>query len=282
MTEGLPQTAVEGILARALAEDVGAGDLTTLAIVDSEDRCRAEIVAQADGVIAGLPIARLTFRALDSEIGFDAIVSDGARVSEGMTVAHLAGATHSILTAERTALNFLQRFSGIATSTAEYVEAVRGTTAHILDTRKTAPGLRLLDKYAVRMGGGHNHRIGLFDGVLIKDNHVRVAGGVGEAVRRARASTHHLVKIEVEVQTLEEVEEAIGANADVILLDNMNLSKVRQAVGLISGRCPTEVSGGITLDTVRELAEAGVDFISVGALTHSVTALDISLELDDD
>jgi nicotinate-nucleotide pyrophosphorylase (carboxylating) len=282
MTEGLPEGMIQDIVSRALAEDVGAGDLTTLAIVDAQDQCRAEIVAQADGVIAGLPVARLTFHAVDPQVTFDAIVSDGARVSDGMTIAHLAGPTRAILTAERTALNFLQRLSGIATTTAEYVETVHGTAARVLDTRKTAPGLRLLDKYAVRMGGGHNHRVGLFDGVLIKDNHLRAAGGVGEAVRRAQAAAHHLVKVEVEVQTLEEVEEAVGADADVILLDNMDVSEVREAVGLIAGRCLTEVSGGVTLDSIRELAETGVDFISVGALTHSVTALDISLEIADD
>jgi nicotinate-nucleotide pyrophosphorylase (carboxylating) len=282
MTEGLPENAVQDIVSRALAEDVGTGDVTTLAIVDAQEQCRAEIVAQADGVIAGLPVARLAFHAVDPQVAFDAIVSDGARVSEGMTIAHLAGPTQAILTAERTALNFLQRLSGIATTTAEYVEAVHGTAARVLDTRKTAPGLRLLDKYAVRVGGGYNHRIGLFDGVLVKDNHLRAAGGVGEAVRRARACAHHLLKVEVEVQTLDEVEEAIEAGADVILLDNMDASEVQEAVALIEGRSLTEVSGGVTLDGIRELAETGVDLISVGALTHSVTALDISLEVADD
>ncbi|MBN1460287.1 MAG: carboxylating nicotinate-nucleotide diphosphorylase [Armatimonadetes bacterium] len=282
MTEDLPESTMQDMVARALAEDVGTGDLTTLAMVDAEDQCRAEIVAQADGVIAGLSVACVVFRTVDPQVAFDAIVSDGARVSDGMTIAHIAGPTRAILTAERTALNFLQRLSGIATTTAEYVEAIRGTAARVLDTRKTAPGLRLLDKYAVRIGGGHNHRVGLFDGVLIKDNHLRAAGGVGEAVRRARAYAHHLLKVEVEVQTLEEVGEAIQAGADVILLDNMTVSEVRKAVALIGGRCLTEVSGGVTLESIRELAETGVDFISVGALTHSVTALDISLEIADD
>jgi nicotinate-nucleotide pyrophosphorylase (carboxylating) len=219
---------------------------------------------------------------VDPGISFDEVVADGARVSEGTVVARLEGATRSVLTAERVALNFLQRMSGIATLTAEYVEAISGTKARILDTRKTAPGLRLLDKYAVRAGGGSNHRIGLFDGVLIKDNHLRAAGGVGEAVRRARAAAQHLVKIEVEVQTLEEVEEAIQAGADVILLDNMGVDEVAAAVRIVAGRCEIEVSGGVDMSTVRALAECGVDYISVGKLTHSAPALDLSLEVADD
>jgi nicotinate-nucleotide pyrophosphorylase (carboxylating) len=306
MTAEIPEHTVNEIVSRALSEDVGPGDVTTAATVAPEAQCRAEIVAKAEGVIAGMDVARATFHAVDSSIAFEAVVADGVRVSAGTVVARIAGNTRGVLTAERTALNFLQRMSGIATLTAQYVDAVRGTKARILDTRKTAPGLRSLDKYAVRMGGGSNHRIGLFDGVLIKDNHLRAvalrqaqcrrqtepechpersrgaASGVGEAVRRARAAAHHLLKIEVEVQTLEEVEEAIAAGADVILLDNMEIGEIAGAVKLVAGRCEIEVSGGVTLSTVPALAETGVDYISVGKLTHSVPALDLSLEIADD
>ena len=282
MIGGIPESVVRDIVARALAEDIGPGDITTAATVAPDAECRAEIVAKAEGVIAGLGVARLVFGMLDPQIEFHEVAADGGRVSEGMTVARLSGNTRALLAAERTALNFLQRMSGIASLTAEYVEAAEGTDARVIDTRKTAPGLRLLDKYAVRMGGGCNHRIGLFDGVLIKDNHLRAAGGVGEAVRRARRAAHHLVKIEVEVQTLEEVEEGVAAGADAILLDNMDLDDVRRAVDLISGRCEIEVSGGVTLETVRALAECGVDYISAGSLTHSAPALDLSLEIADD
>ena len=278
----LPCAQVCEIVSRALAEDVGPGDVTTAATVAPGAQCRAEIVAKAEGVIAGLEVARAVFEAVDPTVTFEAAVDDGARVSAGTAVGRVRGSTRSVLAAERTALNFLQRMSGVATLTAQYVGAVKGTKARILDTRKTAPGLRLLDKYAVSMGGGSNHRIGLFDGVLIKDNHLRAAGGVGEAVRRARAAAHHLLKIEVEVQTLEEVEEAIAAGADVILLDNMEIGEIAGAVKLIAGRCEIEVSGGVTLSTVRALAETGVDYISVGKLTHSAPALDLSLEIADD
>ena len=273
--------AIREIVARALAEDVGPGDITTAATVAPEAQCLAEIVAKADGVIAGLEVARAVFQAVDSGIVFEEVVADGARVAPNTVVARVAGNTRGVLTAERTALNFLQRMSGIATLTAQYVEAVKGTKARILDTRKTAPGLRLLDKYAVQAGGGENHRIGLFDAVLIKDNHLRAAGGVGEAVRRAKAA-HRMLEVEVEVQTLEEVDEAIAADAEVILLDNMDLEEIRTAVARVAGRCLIEVSGGVSLDTVRALAETGVDYISVGKLTHSAPALDLSLEIADD
>jgi nicotinate-nucleotide pyrophosphorylase (carboxylating) len=282
MRAELPESAVMEIVSRALAEDIGPGDITTFSTVDADAQSRAEIVAKADGVIAGLPVAALTVRALDPRSRFEDVLSDGLRVSDGMAVARLSGRTAALLTAERTALNFLQRLSGIATLTADFVEAIRGTDARIVDTRKTAPGLRLLDKYAVRMGGGDNHRLGLYDGVLIKDNHLRAVGGVGEAVARARANAHHLLKIEVEVQTLEEVGEALAAEADVILLDNMALDEIEQSVQLVAGRCLLEVSGGVDLPSVRALAETGVDLISVGALTHSAPALDLSLEIADD
>jgi nicotinate-nucleotide pyrophosphorylase (carboxylating) len=267
------------IVARALGEDIGSGDITTLATVDQEARGRAEIIGKAEGVVAGLFVAEATFRALDSDVSFTCQARDGDRVRPQMVVAGLEGQARAILTGERTALNFLQRMSGIATLTARYVEAVRGTRVRILDTRKTAPGLRLVDKYAVRMGGGHNHRLGLFDGVLVKDNHIRAAGGVAAAVARVRASAQRQLKIEVEAQDLPQVEEALAAGADIIMLDNMGLDEIRQAVALVSGRAETEVSGGVTLETVRGYAECGVDYISVGALTHSAAALDFSLEI---
>jgi nicotinate-nucleotide pyrophosphorylase (carboxylating) len=278
----LPEAVVKEIVTRALAEDIGPGDITTAATVDAGTPCRAEIAAKADGVAAGLGVAEATFHAVDPEISFEHAVHDGQRVGPGTVVARLSGDAMAILTAERTALNFLQRMSGIATLTAQYVAAVEGTRARIIDTRKTAPGLRALDKYAVRAGGGMNHRMGLFDGILIKDNHIQAAGGLGEAVERAREAAHHLVKVEVEAQNLAQVEAALSAGADVIMLDNMGAEEIRRAVGLIGERAETEVSGGVTVETVRELAECGVDYISVGALTHSAAALDLSLEMGGD
>lgn len=279
MTKGLPEAAARDVVARALAEDVGSGDVTTLATVDGDAQCRAEIVAREEGVIAGLGVARMTFEALDPAVSFERLAADGDRAAANAVLARLAGRTRTILVGERVALNFLQRMSGIATLTAQYVAAVKGTKARILDTRKTAPGLRALDKYAVRAGGGMNHRMGLFDGVLIKDNHIRAAGGIQEAVERARKSAHHVARVEVEVETLEEVEEGLAAGAEVLLLDNMDVGQISRAVELIAGRCETEVSGGVTLKSVRKLAECGVDYISVGALTHSAPALDIALEI---
>ncbi len=278
----LPEVVVREIVARALAEDVGPGDITTAATVDAGTPCRAEVVAKADGVVSGLGVAEATFHAVDPEISFEYAAHDGQRVGAGTVVARLSGDAGAVLTAERTALNFLQRMSGIATLTAQYVAAVEGTRARIIDTRKTAPGLRVLDKYAVRAGGGMNHRMGLFDGILIKDNHIQAAGGLGEAVERAREAAHHLVKVEVEAKDLSQVEAALSAGADVIMLDNMAAEEIRRAVELIGERAETEVSGGVTLETVRELAECGVDYISVGALTHSAAALDLSLEMGGD
>jgi nicotinate-nucleotide pyrophosphorylase (carboxylating) len=282
MMGGIPDSAVREIVARALSEDVGPGDITTVATVDADARCRASIVCKAEGVIAGLAVTRLTFTALDPDLSFEAVVSDGERVAGGEVVARIAGRTRAILTGERVALNFLQRMSGIATLTARYVGAVEGTETRICDTRKTAPGLRLLDKYAVRVGGGHSHRVGLFDGILIKDNHIAAAGGIAEAVRRARASSHHLVNVEVEAQSLKEVEEALAAGVDVMLLDNMEVADIARAVGIARGRCELEASGGVTLDTVGAVARCGVDYISVGELTHSAPALDLALEVLDE
>jgi nicotinate-nucleotide pyrophosphorylase (carboxylating) len=281
MSGDLTGIAVGEIVARALAEDIGPGDVTTLATVDVGTPCKGRILAKAEGVLAGLSVAEATFHAVDSETAFEYAGHDGSRVRPGATVARLDGDAHAILTAERTALNFIQRMSGIATLTAQYVAAVKGTAAQICDTRKTAPGLRVLDKYAVRMGGGRNHRAGLFDGLLIKDNHIRAAGGLTAAIEEARERSHHLLKMEVEAQSLIEVEQTLDSGADVIMLDNMDVAQISEAVRLVRGRCELEVSGGVTLETVRALAECGVDYISVGALTHSAPALDFSLELTD-
>jgi len=279
MVAGIPEGVVRDTVERALAEDVGSGDITTRAVVPAGVSCRAQVVAKEDAVVAGLFMVEATFRAVGPAITFQSAVEDGTHVSVGAVVAELAGDVRVVLTGERTALNFLQRMSGIATLAARYVEAVKGTKARILDTRKTAPGLRLLDKCAVRMGGACNHRAGLFDGVLIKDNHIRAAGGIGAAVTRARAGCQHSAKIEVEAQSMDQVAQALAAGADVIMLDNMDVEEVRQAVALIAGRAETEVSGGVTLDTVRAYAECGVDYISVGEITHSAPAVDFSLEI---
>ncbi|NIM05209.1 MAG: carboxylating nicotinate-nucleotide diphosphorylase [Armatimonadetes bacterium] len=267
------------IVRTALAEDIGSGDITTAAIVDSAQQGRAVIVAKEEGIIAGLPVVREAFLALDSTIRFNAEIDDGNRVTPNTRVATIAGPVAPILTAERTALNFLMRISGIATLTARFVEAIAGTRAKILDTRKTAPGLRLLDKYAVRMGGGQNHRFGLYDAILIKENHISAAGSITAAVERMKSDADPARKIEVEARSLEEVKEALAAGAEMILLDNMELAAMAESVKLTSGRAICEASGGVTLENVRAVAETGVDFISIGLLTHSAAALDFSLEL---
>jgi nicotinate-nucleotide pyrophosphorylase (carboxylating) len=270
---------VEEAIDRALAEDVGPGDLTTKAVVPADARARARIEQRAPGVVAGLGVAEAVFRRVDPELSWRALAADGDRREPG-PVAEVEGRAGSILTAERVALNFLGRLSGIATLTAECVEAVDGTGVRILDTRKTTPGLRSLEKEAVAAGGGHNHRSGLYDAVLVKENHAALAGGVGEAARRALEGAPSGAQVEVECATREEVQEALGAGVGRILLDNMSPAELRQAVELVAGRAELEASGGIGLHNVREVAETGVDFISVGALTHSSPALDVSLELE--
>jgi nicotinate-nucleotide pyrophosphorylase (carboxylating) len=274
------------IIKRALEEDIGSGDVTTEAICEPDQMGRAVIRTKEPCVIAGVVVAQLVFEMLDSQIEFTPRVRDGERLSAHQTVAEISGRLRAILMGERTALNFLQRLSGIATMTARYVEAVQDFSVKILDTRKTAPGLRILDKYAVRVGGGQNHRLGLFDGVLIKTNHIRAAGGIAKAVERARRLAPTTLKIEVEVKNLTELQEALAAGADIIMLDNMSLEEMRQAVQLVKAsgrgweRGPLlEASGGVTLENVREIAATGVDFISVGALTHSVKAIDMHLEV---
>jgi nicotinate-nucleotide pyrophosphorylase (carboxylating) len=262
---------------RALHEDIGSGDATTNSIVSPEATMRGQIIAKQAGIIAGLDVARQTFLLLDERVSFAPRVEEGAQVENRQVLATLAGPARALLTAERTALNFLGRMSGIATLTRQFVDAVAGTRAHILDTRKTAPGLRALDKLAVARGGGRNHRIGLYDMILIKDNHIDFAGSLVEAVQRARAGANGL-EIEVEARTLEDVRAALDVQAQRILLDNMTPEMMRQAVQMNAGRAKLEASGNVTLDTVRRVAETGVDFISIGALTHSVKVFDVSLD----
>lgn len=277
----VPREAIYEIVTRALREDLGErGDATTLALIPADAGAEARVVLREDGVIAGMPVLTTVFEVVDPRLVVTPVIGEGAAASAGTTIARITGPTRGILTGERVALNFIQRMSGIATTTAQYAAAISELPAHILDTRKTTPGLRVLEKYAVRIGGGVNHRFGLYDAVLIKDNHLAAHGvDVGGAVRRARAAVGPLVKIEVEVETVEQARLAAAAGADIILLDNMPPEMLRAAVAAIGGRALTEASGGINLATIRSIAETGVDYISVGALTHSARALDISLDL---
>ncbi len=265
------------IVRLALAEDLGPGDVTTRLTVDPLSLARAEIVAKQDLVLFGVAPARLVFGQVDPMVDFKAVAADGQRLSAGEVVVALRGPAASILMAERVALNFMMRLSGVATLTARYVEAVRGHKARIVDTRKTTPGLRALEKAAVKAGGGANHRVGLYDGVLIKDNHIAAVGSVGAAVRKARAGAAHTLRIEVEVENLAELKEALEAGADAVLLDNMSPAMMAEAVKINAGRAMLEASGGITLANVAEVAASGVDLISVGALTHSASSVDLSL-----
>lgn len=270
---------VDEILRRALAEDVGTGDITTLLTVPEGIEAHGEFVATQAGVLAGIPIAERVFHHVDARIRLEPLVKEGQYFSANTLLAEVRGEARGILTAERVALNFLQRLSGIATFTARFVEAVKDLSVRICDTRKTTPGLRYLERYAVRVGGGYNHRFGLYDAVLIKDNHIAVCGGITQAVGRARRALPHTMKIEVECATLQQVEEALEAGVDIILLDNMTPDQLHEAVRLAKGRAFIEASGGVRLDTVRQIAETGVDAISVGALTHSAPAIDIKLEM---
>ncbi|CAN1571141.1 NadC Nicotinate-nucleotide pyrophosphorylase [Caulobacteraceae bacterium] len=279
MIAPLPDLLIDPVVRAALAEDLGrAGDITALACIDADARLEATFGARKAGTIAGLACARLAILAMDPDAKFKAKVSDGDRVAAGAVLARVSANARALLSAERTALNLLGRLSGVATLTAAYVDAVAGTKARITDTRKTTPGLRALEKYAVRCGGALNHRFGLDDAILIKDNHIAACGGVGEAIRRARAFAGHLVKVECEVDSLKQLAEALDAGPDVVMLDNFSLKNLRVAVGMTAGRVVLEASGGVTLDTVREIAETGVDVISVGALTHSASVLDIGLD----
>jgi nicotinate-nucleotide pyrophosphorylase (carboxylating) len=279
------QPDVEAIIRLALSEDIGTGDVTSLATVPADRSAHGVLLAKADGVLSGIDVARKVFLTVDPSIAFTAHLADGDRIAHGTEIATVAGPARSLLTAERTALNLVQRLSGVATSTAVYVAATEGTSASIVDTRKTTPGLRLLEKRAVMHGGGRNHRFGLADGVLIKDNHLAAIGGarrITEAVERARQLAPHTLKIEIEVTTLEELREALDARADIIMLDNMDTATMHNAVEMREAHAHhalLEASGGITLKRIPEIAAVGIDLISVGALTHSSPALDISLDL---
>jgi nicotinate-nucleotide pyrophosphorylase (carboxylating) len=265
----------------ALIEDLGrAGDITTLATIPAGRRARAVIAARKRGVVAGLPFAREAFRQFDPSVRFEALVSDGDRLEPGTVVARIEGEARSVLSAERVALNFMGRLSGIASLAATYVEKVAGTKATIVDTRKTTPGLRAFEKYAVRCGGAQNHRYGLDDAILIKDNHVAVAGGIGPALQAAKRQAGNFVKIEIEVDTLAQLEEVIAEGADIVMLDNMSVADMTRGVAMVGGRMKVEASGGINLDTVAAIAATGVDMISVGALTHSVSVLDLGLDIE--
>jgi nicotinate-nucleotide pyrophosphorylase (carboxylating) len=271
------------IIRLALEEDIGSGDITTRVTVTEGLRAAGQLLAKDEGLISGIEVAGAVFREVDSRIAYQTLVADGDRVEHGAILSEVSGPARGILTAERTALNILQHLSGVATLTARYVEAIQGTRTRIIDTRKTGPGLRLLEKAAVRHGGGHNHRFGLSDGVLIKDNHLAAIGGpdrIARAIAAARGQAPHTLRIEVEVTSVDELEQVLAAGADVVLLDNMSITALREAVERTAGRAVLEASGGVTLEAVRAIAETGVDLISVGALTHSAPALDISLEVE--
>ena len=277
MPSGSPDPALDRLIRMALAEDIGPGDITTRLTIPPHTRTRARLVAREPGVLAGIDVCRRVFRAVDPRVKLTARIRDGNPYRTGSVLASIRGPARAVLTAERTALNFLQHLSGIATVTRRYVDAVSETGARILDTRKTTPGWRALEKYAVRCGGGSNHRRGLYDMILIKDNHIAAAGSVAVALKRARGTR---VPVEVEVRTIAQLRAALTAGARRILLDNMNLSRMRRAVALTQGRAELEASGGITLRRVRAVAETGVNRISVGALTHSAPAADIALDFD--
>ncbi len=275
----LPVWIIEEMVLRALAEDVGSGDLTTDALVDDRATAVAVIHSKEAGVLAGLPAAERVFQILDAGVVFEGLLPEGSDLEPGSKIARVRGTGRALLSGERTALNFLQHLSGVATATRRLAGLIAGTGGRLVDTRKTTPGLRTLEKYAVRVGGGHNHRTGLFDGILIKDNHIKLAGGITAAVGRAREAAPHTVRVEVEVESLGQLEEALDAGADLILLDNMPDDLLREAVKLARGRALLEASGNINAANIRAVAETGVDLISVGAITHSAPALDISMDV---
>jgi nicotinate-nucleotide pyrophosphorylase (carboxylating) len=270
---------IDKIVDTALAEDLGPGDLTTEALIDPSVKGKARIVPREEMVLAGIGVFGRVFSRLDPDIALEGNFQDGELVPAGTDIGVVEGSLRGILSAERTALNFLQHLSGIATLTRRYVDRAGSSRVRIVDTRKTTPGLRILEKYAVRVGGGYNHRLGLFDGVLLKDNHIAAAGSISKAVERIRANVPHTLKIEVEVDDLKGLEEAMRVGADAVLLDNMSIDEIKEAVRLAEGRVLLEASGGITLETIGDVAGTGVDLISVGALTHSARSVDISLEI---
>ena len=271
----------EALFELAYAEDIGDGDITTNNLVPPDSSKTARLIAKEEGIVAGLPVAEMVFRKFDNDIEWNAKLPDGSNVKPGDVIVEFKGSYRALLTGERKALNFLQRLSGIATYAAKCMKEVEGHNVEILDTRKTLPGYRYLDKYAVRMGGASNHRFGLYDMVMIKDNHIQVAGGIQEAVKAIRSKIPKNIKIEVETTTLEQVQEALNADVDIIMLDNMSSKIMKEAVELINGRAKTEASGNMTLKRIRKVAATGVNYISIGALTHSVKALDISQRIID-
>jgi nicotinate-nucleotide pyrophosphorylase (carboxylating) len=267
-----------------LEEDIGMGDITTMTTIPQDQKSKGVIHVKEEGIIAGLPVAEAVFAAVDPALVFTRKVEEGSFAAKGTVLAEVEGSTRSILLGERLALNLLQRMSGIATRTKQYVDALEGLPTRLVDTRKTTPGHRMLEKYAVRVGGGHNHRFGLYDAVMIKDNHIKGAGGITAAIRAAREQIPHTMKIEIEVETLQQLEEALAAGPDIIMLDNMKPQLMKEAVGMIKRQAPyivVEASGSVTLETIKSIAETGVDVISVGRLTYSVAALDISLDLNE-
>lgn len=270
---------VDKIILNALQEDMPLGDITTDSTVSEELKAKAYLITKEAGVIAGIDVCERVFRLIDNSISVKKLVKDSQKVEDRTIIMELEGNARALLKGERTALNLLQRLSGIATETSKYVEIIKDTRAKIVDTRKTTPGLRYLEKFAVRAGGGTNHRFCLSDGVLIKDNHIKAAGGISEAVRLAKRVTPHTIKIEVETETLEQVEEAVASGADIIMLDNMDVVTMKEAVVFINGRALTEASGNVDLSKVLKIAECGVDIISIGKLTHSVKSLDISMKI---
>jgi len=270
---------INKIIEQALLEDIGTGDITSESIVPSDLKAKGIIKTSEEGVVAGLNITSLVFKKLDSEIIFQEKIKDGTKIARSKVLAEITGSARTILKGERVGLNFLQRMSGIATITSKFCQEVEDFPVRIVDTRKTTPGLRILEKYAVSMGGGHNHRFGLYDAVLIKDNHITVAGGIRPAVDSVRKQISHTVKIEVEVENLSQLQDALRVKADIIMLDNMDLDTMEEAVKIAKGKALIEASGGITLGKVRKIAQTGVDLISIGSLTHSVKSLDISMEI---
>jgi len=270
---------LKGIVENALMEDIGSGDVTTENIFCNNETGSGKIIAKEKGIIAGLPVAELVFKTLDADIKWEQFVNDGAEVTAGKTIAGVTGNLQVILSGERVALNFIQRLSAIATKTFALVNKIAQYNVKILDTRKTTPGLRVLEKYAVRIGGGTNHRFGLYDAAMVKDNHIKAAGGIAGAVSMLKDNLPVTTKIEVEVETMEQVTEALSSNVDIIMLDNMSPQEMQQAVKLIAGKALVEASGGINMERIEVIAASGVDYISVGALTHSIQSLDISLEL---
>jgi nicotinate-nucleotide pyrophosphorylase (carboxylating) len=278
--EELDMRTIETIITRSLDEDIGSGDLTTLSIVPEAAQGMAVIIAREPGIIAGLKVAESVFHAIDPHLYFQQMIKDGVAVGESEPLAEIRGSARSILLAERVALNFLQRMSGVATRTAKFADLVRYYNAKIVDTRKTTPGLRILEKYAVRVGGGRNHRFGLFDAVLIKDNHIAIAGGVKEAIMAARHRIPHTFRVEVECNSISQIDEALELKADIILFNDMSVEIMEEAIGRIGGRVITEASGQITEENIIDIAKTGVDYISVGALTQSSKSLDISLDIE--